>query len=630
MLSRIRQIPHNLIFFLLAMLYLWFVIEPRLIYQCFGTILPDAPIFLTGSSFLAKSLSLPGGFIMYVSGLLSQGFYYSWLGAVIVILSALCLCELFRRHLVCAGRARSAVLSCLPAILIFLLYSRYRHPLPACLTVSLGLLFSLFFERSSLRRLAVRAAVYCLMGALLFWLAGAGGLLVFSLMTAIYGLVIRRDFVLSALALPAGFAIVWCLALYVFIIPPHQALLILAPVSSTVTKGMDTFSTVSMVVLYGLVPLITLLLLLTKDLSRKIHLRPKKRSPRSKGKKSSAAARNGALPTILGKVAAATIPIVALGAGLYLTYDPLSKPFVLAHDLSLRKQWDEILELSRTLPKGTSNVYFHHDVIRALYRTGRLPYDMFHFPQTSHGLLLTHEEKVTYLTQLKLCDLFIELGRVNMAEKLASEILASKKHVGSVVEKMAWINIIKGQNRTARVYLNALKKDPIRHGTACTLLGHLDGGFTADEKAYIDKIRSRMYEEGYLGISNESVEQMLTRLLARNPRNKMALEYLMACYLLAGEVDKIAANMGRLGEFNYDGIPTLYEEAVLIYLGSQKQKVDLGRFSIRPETIERYTKFVQIRNSVRPNNRQAVLNFLISEFGNSYFFYRTFGRVGVK
>ena len=128
MLSRIRQIPHNLMFFLLALLCLWFVVEPRLIYQCFGTILPDAPIFLTGSSFLVKSLALPGGFIMYVSGLLSQGFHYSWLGAVIVVLSALCLCELFRRHLVCAGRARSAVLSCLPAILIFLPYSRYRHP----------------------------------------------------------------------------------------------------------------------------------------------------------------------------------------------------------------------------------------------------------------------------------------------------------------------------------------------------------------------------------------------------------------------------------------------------------------------------------------------------------------------
>jgi hypothetical protein len=307
----------------------------------------------------------------------------------------------------------------------------------------------------------------------------------------------------------------------------------------------------------------------------------------------------------------------------------MSKPFVLAHDLSLRKQWGEVLELSRTLPRGTSNVYFHHDVIRALYHTGRLPYDMFDFPQTPHGLLLTHEEKASYLTQLKLCDFFIELGRVNIAEKLASEILAAKRHSGIVVEKMAWINIIKGQNRTARIYLNALRKDPACRGTAGALLGALDGGFAPDETAYIDNIRSCMYEEGHPGTGDESVEQMLTGLLARNPGNKMAFEYLMACYLLEGRVDKIAANIERFAELGYPGIPTLYEEAMIIHFGSQGGKIDLNKFNIRRETIDCYMKFVRIRNSVRPNNRQAVLNRLISEFGSSYFFYCTFGRVGV-
>ena len=131
MLQRIRQVPHNLVFFLLGMLYLWLVVEPRLIYQCFGTILPDAPIFLTGWSFLGNSLGLPGGFVMYISGFLSQGFYYSWLGAVIIVLSALCLCELFKRHLVAAGFARATVLCSFPAIMLFLMYSRYKHPLPA-------------------------------------------------------------------------------------------------------------------------------------------------------------------------------------------------------------------------------------------------------------------------------------------------------------------------------------------------------------------------------------------------------------------------------------------------------------------------------------------------------------------
>ena len=630
MLHRIGQIPHNLIFFLLGMLYLWLVVEPRLIYQCFGTILPDAPIFLSGWSFLKNSLLLPGGFVMYVSGFLSQGYYYSWLGAVIIVLSALCLCELSRRHLAAAGYAWATVFNSFPAILLFLAYSRYKHPLPTCLAVSLGLLCSVIFERLPLRRSAIRAAAYCLMAAVLFWLAGAGGLLIFSLMIVIRGIFIHRDFVLSALALPAGFAIVWSLALYIFVIPPRQAFLVLTPVSATAVKGMDSVSKALVFVLYGFVPLSTLLLLLARGLFGEIGQKRKRRSKRNKEKKVRAAAAQSRLfPAILKKATVATIPFVLTAAGLYFSYDRMSRPFVLAHDYSLRKQWDEILELSRNLPRGKSNVYFNHDVIRALYHTGRLPYDMFKFPQTPHGLLLTHEEKVSYLTQLKLCDFFIELGRVNMAEKLASEILAAKNHSGIIVEKLAWINIIKGQNRTARIYLNALRKDLIYRGAAGSLLGALDGGFTPGQTAHVDNVRSCMYEEGHPGTGDESVEQMLTGLLARNPHNRMAFEYLMACYLLAGQVDKIAVNVERLNALGYQVIPTLYEEAMIIYFGSQGQKINLNKFNIRRETIDRYMKFVQLRNSMRPNNRQAVLNRLISEFGDSYFFYSTFGRVGL-
>lgn len=630
MLHRIRQVPHNLIFFLAGMLYLWLVVEPRLIYQCFGTILPDAPIFLTGWPFLENSLRTPGGLIMYVSGFLSQWYYYSWLGAVIIVLSALCLCELTRRHMAAAGYARTTVLSSFPAVLLFLLYSRYKHPLPACLALSAGLLCSLIFERLVSRRFVIRAAIYCLMAAALFWLAGAGGLLVFSLMTVIYGIFIRRDFGLAALALPAGFGIIWCLAEYVFFLPPRQTLSVLTPFSPAVTRGMHTFSTVLIFILYGFVPLSAILLPPVRQVLAMVGQKQKKRSRRRKDKKTHAAAgQPNRLAIILKKTAVAATPIILTAGGLYFSYDRMSKPFVQTNDYSLRKQWDKILALGRSLPKGRSNVYFNHDVMRALYHTGRLPYDMFKFPQTPHGLFLTHEEEVSDLTQLKLCDFFMELGSVNRAEKLASEILAAKNHCGIVVEKLAWINIIKGQYQTARIYLNALKKDLIYRGTATDLLGTLDGGLSPDQTAYVESIRSRMYDEGYPGAADESVEQMLTGLLTQNPHNRMAFEYLMAYYLLTGRVDKITANMGRLKELGYETVPTLYEEAMIIYFAGQGQRIDLSKFNITRQTIDRYAKFAQLMTVMRPENRQAVLNRLILEFGSSYFFYSAFGRVGL-
>lgn len=223
----------------------------------------------------------------------------------------------------------------------------------------------------------------------------------------------------------------------------------------------------------------------------------------------------------------------------------------------------------------------------------------------------------------------MELGQVNIAERLASEVLAIKGHFGIVIEKLAWINIIKGQTSTARIYLNALKKDLIYRGTAEKLLIALDNSFAPDQAAYVDRIRSYMFEEGHAGTSTESIDQMLIELLVHNPHNKMAFEYLMACYLLTGRADKIATNMERLGVLGYQAIPTLYEEAILIYFGSQGQKVDLNKFNIKRNTFERYTKFVQLRNAMQPHNRQDLLRRLIVEFGSSYFFYFTFGRVGL-
>jgi hypothetical protein len=364
-------------------------------------------------------------------------------------------------------------------------------------------------------------------------------------------------------------------------------------------------------------------------ISKTLQDRKKSSKPKKKKRTHDATREKKLSLTIFRKPAAIAFPIVLTAAGLYFNYDEMSKPFVQANDYALRKQWDKVLGLGRSLPKGKSNVYFNHDIIRALYYTDRLPYDLFRFPQTPHGLLLTHEKKESYLTQLKLCDVFMELGQVNIAERLASEVLATQGRFRIVIEKLAWINIIKGQTETARIYLNALKKNMLYRRTAEKLLIALDNGFTPKQRAYVDRIRSNMFEAGHKGTSKDSIDQILIELLTYNPRNKMAFEYLMACYLLTGQVDKIATNMERIGDLGYQAIPTLYEEAILIYFGSQRKKVDLNKFNIKRDTFERYAKFIQLRNAMRGQNRQAVLGRLVAEFGSSYFFYFTFGRVGL-
>jgi len=322
-------------------------------------------------------------------------------------------------------------------------------------------------------------------------------------------------------------------------------------------------------------------------------------------------------------------PIVLMALGLHATHKELRKPYVLSNYYSRQESWDRIIELSRRLPKDKSNPYVSHDILRALYHTGRLPYDMFCYPLVPEGILLTHEKKESDLTQWKLSEVFLELGHINMAQRLASEILTTKGPLGMALEELGWINIIKGHPGTARVYLEALKGDLVYGSRARSLLNGLDRGFPPEQAAYIDKIRACMQGETAGVTGTEPVDETLTALLKHNPRNKMAFEYLMACYLLTGQVDKIVANMGRLRDLGYQRIPTLYQEAILIHFGSQGQEMDLAVFNIGPETFRRYEAFVRLGNAMESQDRQAVFLRLIREFGTSYFFYYTFGRVGL-
>ncbi|MFB0555641.1 MAG: DUF6057 family protein [Phycisphaerae bacterium] len=625
MQSRKSQVSLYLIFFLLCYLYIWLFVKPHMIYHGFGTIILDIPLFSTGWRFLKNSLGIPGGLVFYAYGFLSQWYYCSWLGALLIVMVALCLCELSRLHYVYAGHHNSTVLHYFPAIMILTIYNNYDHPLPACLTLFIGLLFSFVLERVHLRRGTIRMVVFCLMAAIGYCLAGAGGVLIFSLMKILYLIFHHRDWLSAALTLPAAAAIIWVLAEYVFYISPKQAFLVLTPFCRDLTANMKMLSKVLVVMLYAFVPVTVLLICLWRMLLSRNRDTSAEHTRKKKSRKTRAVVRRrGAILAYFKKFVLPAVPVILMIVGLYFSYDKVHRQIVLMNYLSRQGRWSEVLELGNRLPKNIYNIYCNHDINRALYHAGRLPYDMLCFPQNPHALLLTHEEEESSMTQLKMCDAFIELGNVDYAEKLASEFLVIEGESGIILEKLAWINIIKGQEATARIYLNALKKDLIYRDRAESMLSGLESGFEQDIASYIKRVNSYIRTNGGARLYEESIEEMLTGLLRQNPDNRMAFEYLMACYLLAGQLDNIAANIGRLDQLGYQDVPTLYEEAMLIYFGLRGRELDLNKLNIKRETIERYRRFLQLYNSMQAHNRQVVLQHLIREFGTSYFFYYKF------
>jgi len=122
-----------------------------------------------------------------------------------------------------------------------------------------------------------------------------------------------------------------------------------------------------------------------------------------------------------------------------------------------------------------------------------------------------------------------------------------------------------------------------------------------------------------------NTETLLKGLLERDPRNRMALEYLMAHYLLTRQAGKVFANRHRLDGRDGARYPRHIEEALACHLATAgRNELDLNAQSIRPETWQRFVEFVDAERQ-SAGDPSAAFAALYPDFHDTYFFSLVFG-----
>jgi hypothetical protein len=336
------------------------------------------------------------------------------------------------------------------------------------------------------------------------------------------------------------------------------------------------------------------------------------------------------------------VELLVLAAAVAAIHQFLRAPhrahrFAMVH-FTHQRQWDQVLRAARQVPAASHDCFSRHLVNRALYHTGQLGHDLFSFSQDQAGLLLLTSSVPHGAPKFwMLAETAWELGDVNVAEQWTFERLEAVGESSSALEMLAMVCLAKDRpdhvngsagREAARVVLNRMTKNVIQGRRAKTLLGLLDEVSPAGDAWLedIDRVRAlrctadRVYQ-------TDSEEAMLQGLLQANPRNQMAFEYLMACYLITQRTDKLVANFHRLDDFGCREIPRHYEEAILIHSNQTARPVELHGRTIRPETIQRFQAFI---DRVRPlqNQPRRALGALAGDFGDSYFYYYAFGVSG--
>ena len=263
----------------------------------------------------------------------------------------------------------------------------------------------------------------------------------------------------------------------------------------------------------------------------------------------------------------------------------------------------------------------------ALARTGRLPWEMFHYPQhaSSDALLLRDTSWDTFQTVADWrSDLYLDLGRVNESQRWAHEALAVEGETPRVLERMALVYILNGNPVAAKTFLRALEKVPFQAARARQYLAALDRDPGLRTDPLVARIRPLMLREDYVG--NWSTEQILQQCLEANPSNRMAFEYLLAHYLLTDNMEGFAGLAPWLKDF-YRDLPTHVQEALVSFRnvhGSLPAGIDPS--AIHPQTESRFQSFVQIWTRVENGPPEDAWKALAPNFGGTYWFFYIFGR----
>jgi hypothetical protein len=611
----------SLAFFALFSLYLWQVVDPRLIYSI-GTI-TNFPVFFTGWDFFTSQVVHAGGAVAYLSALLSQLFYYAWAGALVITLQAWLLAACTGYLLKSAGVPGSRWLRFVPPLLVLAAYNQYSYHFPTTMALLTALLFACLYTAVTSRlrpgetsaRVGKTMALFLVLSVVVY-LAAAGAYLLFGVLCVIYELAFRSRRA-GLLEIPVVLLLPYVAAVGVFGSSVVDAYTELLPLSWKISDSPSRMHMIRTVyALYLLAPAALLLWTLGR------HPLGRWR----KARKDDGAKKTGVRkpprrflhhPAV--KWAAQLVIILGSGATVALvSHNGQEKTRLMVHYYACHRMWPEVL---RAGAAQLTNRFVLPAVNRALYHTGRLSTHMFSCPQHPDVLLPTGDDRV--LRYWSKFDTLTDLGLMNLAEKNFIECMETFGEHPAFLQRLALINLAKGEIETARVFLGALSRTLFHRAWARHYLALLqaDPGLATD--AEIQQRRAVCLKTDSTATFWDK-ESLLTALLQNNSHNRMAFEYLMAWYLVTKQVAKVAEAVHYMNDLDYAEIPPLYQEAICVYVYAQRKPVQLFGRTINPQTRQQIEQFSQILKR-HGRDKAAALPELAEKYRGSYFLYHMYG-----
>jgi hypothetical protein len=310
---------------------------------------------------------------------------------------------------------------------------------------------------------------------------------------------------------------------------------------------------------------------------------------------------------------------IAVPLSVKHTYDFRNEVFLRIDYAVQHEQWDDVLKQSRRYPGSNRLVMYYSNL--ALYKTGRLADDFFTYPQSgTSGLWLSWQRNET--APFFGGEIFYELAYNNEAFRWAFEAMEAKGPNPRCLKRLAITSIVNGDNELAKKYLHFLEETLMYRNWARHYMAFVNDPSLVEKDGNMRWRRSMLIQHDFISDINE-YDPGLVNLLENHPENRMAFEYRMLTLLLHKDLPAFTAQIGRLKELGYSRIPGLFEEAVLLYAGMNREFQLPDGFVISAETRDRFRSYATVFTA----NRQSIPlaeAALRRNFGHTFWYYMQF------
>ena len=577
---------------LLTIGYVGFVVQPFLYAHHV-----QSP-FILSVAFLKSFLQFPGEPADYLANFAVQFFYEPIPGVIafslfsgLQFVLALILLKTISKSIL------TPLLALIPMMLSVVLANNFNLPYSTEISVILILALLVLITKlgTNIYRLIL---IYIPTAILIYYISGSGYFLLFTVATALLTISLNRKQRAIFIVFLAGFASIlpYVATHFIFALPPKQEYFYFFP-----HKAFFMDYKPSIVFVFYLLSIPVLIILTTILKSIETTRSNKYKTPK------------------LTAIQTAIILVLITGLTVfshYFSFQPDEKKNVSADYYSYTNNAEKTTAYAKSLKEYNFKANLNYNLVMS--KTGQLTEKTFDFLQITGSDAIYPDVEFQAEMSFVAADFYYNLGFITEARHWAYETLVFYPNNRRTLQLLVKIHLITGEYMAARQYLSLLKS------------GFGSKKFISEFKSVVnDTTLFGNYPEltekrSFIPAERELsplVEERLKQLLAANPQNKKAFEFLALYYLLESDAEKFI-DLYKNAQQYFGKIPVVYEEALLIF-GEKYELPANDKFQISAESKARFADFTKKRDQYKNSIRMA-RNMLYKEFGSSYFYFREF------